>query len=567
MTVTPHSKRSTLVPAGQAFSMTVAQAHKNKKSFKDQTPVTVTPLEPISDQEQQEISKISISRISANQASSNQISSNKVSPKMNATHDFDRSFVRVKEKLRTRLGQDAFNSWFNRVELDEATDSIVRLSVPTLFLRSWINEHYQATLTEFWKAELDGLIRVELVVRSATRRSMVKPNACANAAIDVRPATGNKMPRPAMLGEGRSAFLSPAEQADKPRRKPVDGSAIDPRYTFESFVEGPSNRVCVAAAKALVEGNANANRFNPLFFYSSVGLGKTHLLQAVANEVTRRDPSKRVVYLTAEYFMHAFATAIQNKSALMLKQSLHDIDLLIIDDMQFLQGEKIQSEFCHLINALLDSARHVIAAADRPPSELESLDKRVRSRLHSGVALEIAAPDYDMRYNMLVERLADAQKEDHTLTIDDEILAHVAQTVTSSFRELEGAFNQLVFRHSVEPGIGLDRVDDILSHLIRTDERKKVRIEDIQRVVSQHYEVARNELLSNRRTRKIVRPRQIAMYLAKQLTPRSLPEIGRRFGGRDHTTVLHAVRKVEAMKGEDPKLGKEIELLRRLIEE
>lgn len=530
--------------------MTIAQAKINKNNFKDHAAVTASSQEPTPNRD----------RIDAKAPAK--------PAKAGDTTDYQRCFVRVKEKLRARLGQDAFNSWFNRVELDEASSSIVRLSVPTLFLRSWITEHYQDTLTEFWKAEIDSLMRVELVVRSATRRSVSKPASTASLPSDVRPSSAHqKMPRPAMLGEGRSAFLSPAEQADKPRRKPVDGSAIDPRYTFDSFVEGPSNRVCVAAAKAVVEGNANANRFNPLFFYSSVGLGKTHLLQAVANEVTRRDPSKRVVYLTAEYFMHAFATAIQNKNALMLKQSLHDIDLLIIDDMQFLQGEKIQSEFCHLINALLDSARHVIAAADRPPSELESLDKRVRSRLHSGVALEIAAPDYDMRYNMLVERLADAQKEDHTLTIADEILAHVAQTVTTSFRELEGAFNQLVFRHSVEPGIGLDRIDDILSHLVRTDERKKVRIEDIQRVVSQHYEVARNELLSNRRTRKIVRPRQIAMYLAKQLTPRSLPEIGRRFGGRDHTTVLHAVRKVEAMKGEDPKLGKEIELLRRLIEE
>lgn len=553
MTVTPHAKNQTLFPAGQAISMSVAQAKIanatiNKNSVKDQSPVTVFPQKPVADQDH--------------------CSAKPASAQPQAGFDYQRCFVRVKEKLRARVGQEAFNSWFNRVELDDATPSIVRLSVPTLFLRSWINEHYQDVLTDYWKAELEGLVRVELVVRSATRASLAHAAAPKKLAHDSQAATpSQKAPRPAGLGEGRSAFLSPSEQAERPRRKPVDGSAIDPRYTFDSFVEGPSNRVCVAAAKSVVEGNANANRFNPLFFYSSVGLGKTHLLQAVANEVTRRDPSKRVVYLTAEYFMHAFATAIQNKNALMLKQSLHDIDLLIIDDMQFLQGEKIQSEFCHLINALLDSARHVIAAADRPPSELESLDKRVRSRLHSGVALEIAAPDYDMRYNMLVERLADAQKEDQSLAIADEVLAHVARTVTSSFRELEGAFNQLVFRHSVEPGIGLDRIDDILSHLIRTDERKKVRIEDIQRVVSQHYDVARNELLSNRRTRKIVRPRQIAMYLAKQLTPRSLPEIGRRFGGRDHTTVLHAVRKVEAMKAEDPQLGKEIELLRRLIEE
>ena len=489
-----------------------------------------------------------------------------------ADTDEARAFGRIREKLRIKLGQEAFKSWFSRVELEECTSSIVRLSVPTLFLRSWINEHYNAHLTELWREEVPGLLRVEISVRTAVRQRTNAPSpalaeratqraanavaASVSAASDADRSFQKRAPQPAMFRGGQA-----------PQRKPVDGSAVDPRYTFDSFVEGPSNRVPIAAAKALVEGNANAARFNPLFFYSSVGLGKTHMLQAIANETRRRDPQKRVVYLTAEYFMHAFASAIQNNSALTLKQSLHEIDLLIIDDMQFLQGEKIQSEFCHLINALLDSARTIVAAADRPPSELESLDRRVRSRLHSGVALEITAPDYDMRLAMLRERLADAKKDDLTLDLDDAVLAHVAGAVTTSFRELEGAFNQLLFRHSVDPDIKLDRIDEILGHLLRDEERKKVRIEDIQRVVANHFDVPRNDLLSNRRTRKIVRPRQVAMYLAKQLTPRSLPEIGRRFGGRDHTTVLHAVRKVEAMKEEDAKLAKELELLRRLIEE
>jgi len=418
--------------------------------------------------------------------------------------------------------------------------------------------------------EVPGLLKVEINVRSAVRRAVTQPSENRKpgdqGATSTNPPGQRAAANVAARG-GKTAFLTASEGRSAPLRKPVHGSAIDPRYTFSSFVEGPSNRVGFAAARAVVEGNANASRFNPLFFYSAVGLGKTHLLQATANELRKKDPAKRVIYLTAEYFMHAFASAIQNNNALMLKQSLHDIDLLIIDDMQFLQGEKIQSEFCHLINALLDSARHIICAADRPPSELESLDKRVRSRLHSGVALEISAPNYDMRLAMLRERLADAQREDQSLHIDDEVLQHVARTVSTSFRELEGAFNQIVFRHSVDPDIRIDRVDEILSHLLREDERRRVRIEDIQRVVSQHYDVARTDLLSNRRTRKIVHPRQVAMYLSKQMTLRSLPEIGRRFGGRDHTTVLHAVRKVENMKGEDLTLAKELELLRRLIEE
>jgi chromosomal replication initiator protein len=262
--------------------------------------------------------------------------------------------------------------------------------------------------------------------------------------------------------------------------------------------------------------------------------------------------------------MWRFATAIRDNNALTLKEQLRDIDLLIIDDMQFLQGKSIQHEFCHLINMLLDSAKQVVVAADRPPSELESLEPRVRSRLNGGVALEMSAPDYAMRLSMLKQRLTAAQAEDGTLDIADDILEHVASTVTGSGRELEGAFNQLLFRRSFEP-ITIERIDEILGHIYRSGEPKRVRIEDIQRVVARHYNVSKTELLSNRRTRTIVKPRQVAMYLSKVMTPRSLPEIGRRFGGRDHTTVLHAVRKIEDLSGTDNNLAQELELLRRLI--
>jgi chromosomal replication initiator protein len=262
--------------------------------------------------------------------------------------------------------------------------------------------------------------------------------------------------------------------------------------------------------------------------------------------------------------MWRFATAIRDNNALTLKEQLRDIDLLIIDDMQFLQGKSIQHEFCHLINMLLDSARQVVVAADRPPSELESLEPRVRSRLNGGVALEMGAPDYAMRLGMLKLRLEAARNDEPALDISEEILAHVAQTVTASGRELEGAFNQLLFRQSFEQ-ITVDRIDEILGHIYRSGEPKRVRIEDIQRIVARHYNVSKTELLSNRRTRTIVKPRQVAMYLSKVMTPRSLPEIGRRFGGRDHTTVLHAVRKIEDLSGSDNTLAQELELLRRLI--
>ena len=474
---------------------------------------------------------------------------------------FDQAFERVNARLKARLGNEVFSSWFARMKLTERSKGIVRLSVPTAFLRSWINGHYLDLLGELWRQEQPDVIKVDIVVRTTTRQG----RAVADSHQPVARKAVKSVATPALAsvrGERPPQCKNGAHETAQ--RQSVLGSPLDQRYTFDSFVEGPSNRVAFAAARAVAEQSANA-RFNPLFLHASVGLGKTHILQAIAAQALRHFPQARVVYLTAEYFMWRFATAIRDNNALTLKEQLRDIDLLIIDDMQFLQGKSIQNEFCHLINMLLDSARQVVVAADRPPAELESLEPRVRSRLNGGVALEMSAPDYTMRLAMLKQRLAQAQADDTTLNISEEMLAHVARTVVGSGRELEGAFNQLLFRHSFEPQLTIDRVDEILGHIYRTGEPKRVRIEDIQRIVARHYNVSKTELLSNRRTRTIVKPRQIAMYLSKVMTPRSLPEIGRRFGGRDHTTVLHAVRKIEDLSGNDNTLAQELELLRRLI--
>jgi chromosomal replication initiator protein len=477
----------------------------------------------------------------------------------------EKIFERVKLQLKVRLGTEVFSSWFGRLKLAERSKGVIRLSVPTAFLRSWINGHYLDLLTELWKQEQPDLLKIEIVVRTTTKQGRGAPEheQAATRKIARHPqtalATGTLSPnRPERL------VLPKNGSSETDHRQSVLGSPLDQRYTFQSFIEGPSNRVAFAAARAVAEQSSNA-RFNPLFLHASVGLGKTHLLQAIAAESISLNPQSRVVYLTAEYFMWRFATAIRDNNALTLKEQLRDIDLLIIDDMQFLQGKSIQNEFCHLINMLLDSAKQVVVAADRPPSELESLEPRVRSRLNGGVALEMSAPDLTMRLAMLKLRLQHAQAEDATLNIPEEILVHVARTITGSGRELEGAFNQLLFRQSFEPQITIDRIDEILGHIYRTGEPKRVRIEDIQRIVARHYNVSKTELLSNRRTRTIVKPRQIAMYLSKVMTPRSLPEIGRRFGGRDHTTVLHAVRKIEDLSGNDNTLAQELELLRRLI--
>ncbi|QTP64405.1 chromosomal replication initiator protein DnaA [Candidatus Liberibacter africanus] len=466
-------------------------------------------------------------------------------------------FTTVSSRLKNQVGPDVYASWFQRLKFHSVSHNIVHLSVPTNFLKAWIKNRYLETITRLFQEESSNIQGVEILVRSValvpTEQLVASHSHASTKPSSINPNTG------------KGNFPT-----GKQTTNPIFGSPLDNRFVFSTFIEGPSNRVALTAAKNIAELDSNGYttvRINPLFIHASVGLGKTHLLQAVANAAIKKQPNLRVVYLTAEYFMWRFASAIRDNYALNLKDSLRNIDLLLIDDMQFLQGKLIQHEFCHLLNSLLDSAKQVVAAADRPPSELESLDPRIRSRLQGGVAVPLGSHDYEMRFSILKNRLSISQKEDPKLIINDEVLMHVARTVTTSGRELDGAFNQIVFRHSFEPVLTVEIVDELLSHLVNTGETKKMRIEDIQRMVSKHYNISRNDLLSNRRVRTVVRPRQIAMYLSKIMTPRSFPEIGRRFGDRDHTTVLHAVRKVEKMLETDITLKKEVELLKRLISE
>lgn len=473
------------------------------------------------------------------------------------------NWQRVRERLKAKLGSEVYNSWFGRIKLEGVSGGVALHSVPTAFLKSWINSHYRDLICELWQDENKAVLRADIVVRSAVRRNNA---TCSEAEQAEKPAT-----TPAN-DPARIAFLPPAAAQggfQAQNRQPeagFSGSPLDPRHTFAHFIESKSNRMAYAAARSVAEGDGSSVRFNPLFIHANVGLGKTHLLQAIAWEARQRDPAKKVRYLTAEYFMWVFARALHNQTALSLKETLRDIDLLLIDDMQFLQGKAIQAEFCHLLNELIDSARQVVVAADRPPAELESLNERVRSRLQGGVALDIETPDYELRKSILNMRYEEARREQPNLEIPEDIRHYVARQVNTSCRDIDGAFNQLLLQHKYSDGPeGYEELDKMLRHLIRSGDPKRVRIEDIQKIVARQFNVARNDLLSNRRTRQIVRPRQIAMYLAKTMTPRSLPEIGRRFGGRDHTTVLHAVRKIEGMIAEDNKLAQEIELLKRLI--
>ncbi|MEM7300071.1 MAG: chromosomal replication initiator protein DnaA [Pseudomonadota bacterium] len=486
------------------------------------------------------------------------------------TAEENKSWERVRAKLQTKLGSDVYSSWFGRCKLERIHGGQVLLSVPTTFLKTWINTHYLKLLEEFWAKENAEFTSIGVVVRSAVRSSSI---AIRSSASKCKTNTSGLTDDAGMAAadETSPGVLTSADAQTPDYSNATQGfagSPLDPRYTFSTFIEGSSNRMACAAAKSVMESGINNARFNPLFIHASVGLGKTHLLQAIAWSARLSPKGMKVLYLTAEYFMWRFATAIRDQSALSFKESLRDIDILLIDDMQFLQGKSIQQEFCHLLNALIDSAKQVVVAADRPPADLESLDERVRSRLQGGAALEIKAPDLAMRRSMLEMRYEQACQEDTGLSLSPEILDYVAHVIATSGRDVEGAFNQLLIQHRFSDGqLTIENVETILGHLVRSNEQKRVRIEDIQKVVAKHFNVTKNDLLSNRRTRVIVRPRQIAMYLSKVMTPRSLPEIGRRFGGRDHTTVLHAVRKIEKMAGDDQKLSREIELLKRLINE
>ena len=475
----------------------------------------------------------------------------------------DQNWERVRKKLEAQLGKDVFDSWFGRLKLYSFEGGLVSLTVPTAFLKSWIQSKYRVKLLELWQEEDASVLRVDIAVRKPVAQGSFEESDASTASKD----NGAQKGKTFKLGQSAPGITpnttGPGRNIEYSNGFP--GSPLDVKHTFDSFVEGSSNRMAYAAAQTIAE-DISASHFNPLFIHANVGLGKTHLLQAIAWRARSRNPKARILYLTAEYFMWRFASAIRDKTALTLKESLRDIDILLIDDMQFLQGQAIQAEFCHLLNELIDSARQVVVAADRPPTELESLDERVRSRLKGGVTLEMKAPDYELRKHILNSRYQAARKEQPGLDIPEDILHYVARQVTSSGRDVEGAFNQLLVQHRFSEGnMSFEELDKILAHLIRSSDAKRVKIEDIQRIVARQFNVSRNDLLSNRRTRVIVRPRQIAMYLAKVMTPRSLPEIGRRFGGRDHTTVLHAVRKVEELSSNDQKIAHEIELLKRLI--
>ncbi len=477
---------------------------------------------------------------------------------MTSTGTDQERWRRVKERLRSELGDDVFTSWFGRMELETADNGVLRLSVPTRFLRNWIQSHYSERVLGKWQEEEPNVTRLELSVRSATIKLLTAKPKAPEPLTAAREAHGGL----AVNGDVRGSVpLMTVHEA-------LGGSPLDPRLTFETFIIGRSNTLAHAAAKQVATSRRGESlMFNPLYTHAAVGLGKTHLLQAIT-WAGNNGGDRKMLYLTAERFMYGFVSALRSQTTLAFKEAVRAIDVLVIDDLQFLQGRSTQAEFCHTLNALIDAGRQVVIASDRPPADLESLDDRVRSRLAGGLVVEIGSLGEELRLEILKSRIAAARIHHPGFEVPAPVLAFIAKSVTHNGRDLEGAVNRLL-AHSKLTGqpVTLEMAEREMRDLIRPAEPKRVRIEDIQRIVARQYNVSRADLLSSRRTANVVRPRQVAMYLAKVLTLRSLPEIGRRFGGRDHTTVLHAVRKIENLAGNDSAFAEEIEALKRQLQD
>ncbi len=458
------------------------------------------------------------------------------------------AWERLRQRLRGELGEDVFSSWFARMELERIEADVAIVSVPTRFLKSWIETHY--------------VERVKMLVTSELGIE-------GGFAVEVR--TVNREPARAASGP-RTALTSQAPAARAPITPPPMaamlsdhlGSPLDRRLALSSFVVGRSNALAFAAADRIAALVGQPSPYNPLYVHAGVGLGKTHLVQAVAQEAIRL--GKKVAYFTADKFMYGFVSALKAQTALTFKEQLRGIDLLVIDDAQFIQGRSVQQEFGHTINALIDAGKQVVVAADRMPGELESLDERVRSRLAGGLVVEIGPLDEELRLKILSARLATLSTVHPTFHVSPEVAAYVAHVIVTNGRDLDGAANRLL-AHSTLSGaiLTIETAEAAIRDLVRLREPRRVKIEDIQKLVAARYNVSRADILSERRTAAVVKPRQIAMYLSKSLTLRSLPEIGRRFGGRDHTTVLHAVRKIEKALTDDRVLTEEVELLKRML--
>jgi chromosomal replication initiator protein len=447
----------------------------------------------------------------------------------------------VKQQLRREVGEAAYRSWLQPLEMMESpTEDEVRLSVPTKFMRNWIETHYGDRIRTLVRSMVPSVTMVEMIISSSLYKS------------EETPAPANDTQSSVVIPDVSKVGVAGVEALV---------SQLDARLTFESFVVGKPNELAFAAARRVAE--AREVTFNPLFLYGGVGLGKTHLMKAIAWHIAKSQPQRRVLYLSAEKFMYEFIKSLRHKDTMAFKELFRSVDVLMIDDVQFISGkESTQEEFFHTFNALVDQNRQVVVSADKSPSDLEGMEARLKSRLGWGLVADIHPTTYELRLGILQSRT-----EILNIPMPKQVLEFLAHKITSNVRELEGALNRIA-AHAMLIGreVTLEGTQELLRDVLRAN-LHKVSVEDIQKKVADHYNVSVPDLLSARRSRTVARPRQVAMYLAKQLTTHSLPSLGRSFGGRDHTTVLHAIRNVESLLDSDRGIGDDVKLLQRLLQQ
>lgn len=447
----------------------------------------------------------------------------------------------LRHKLLKTVGQNNYTNWIEPIEFRASGDGIATFDVPTNFLGNYVNQNFSDLILHELRAEDPSVCRL----RFAVPVPVAAEKDCGS--VDI---AAPKKPRPATSKSNGAMSTAP----------------LDKRFTFDTFVVGKPNELAHAAARRVAEGGPVT--FNPLFLYGGVGLGKTHLMHAIAHELRQRRPDLNVLYLSAEQFMYRFVQALRDRKMMDFKEIFRSVDVLMVDDVQFIAGkDSTQEEFFHTFNALVDQNKQIIISADRAPGEIKDLEDRVKSRLQCGLVVDLHPTDYELRLGILQSKV-ELQKANYPeLKVEAGVLEFLAHRISTNVRVLEGALTRLfAFASLVGREINMELTQDCLSDVLRASERK-ITVEEIQRKVSDHYNIRLSDMIGPKRLRSYARPRQVAMYLCKKMTSRSLPEIGRRFGGRDHTTVMHGVKRIEELKQQDGQIAEDLELLRRALEE
>jgi chromosomal replication initiator protein len=441
----------------------------------------------------------------------------------------------LKQSIEKTVGANNYKNWIAPIEFDSVQDDVAVLNVPTNFLGNYVAQNFSDLILHQINSIDSSIRRVRFAV----------------AKLKSAPVTERASPQP-----NQTIFTKSDD---------LPGAPLDPRFTFDTFIVGKPNELAHAAARRVGEGESVS--FNPLFLYGGVGLGKTHLMHAIAWDLQRNRPDLNVVYLSAEQFMYRFVQALRDRKMMDFKQLFRSVDVLMVDDVQFIAGkDSTQEEFFHTFNALVDQNKQIIISADRAPGEIKDLEDRIKSRLQCGLVVDLHPTDYELRLGILQAKVEQHRMQYPDLQIDANVLEFLAHRISTNVRVLEGALTRLfAFASLIGRHINLDVAQDCLADVLRASERK-ITVEEIQRRVSEHYNIRLSDMIGPKRLRTYARPRQIAMYLSKQLTSRSLPEIGRRFGGRDHTTVLHGVKRVEELKIQDGQIAEDLEMLRRALE-